>query len=685
MDLVFNAEEGGALFIPPEPAGELETFLILLVLGLPLAGFLLSGLIGRRLSRPWLISVVAIVAATLIATYLAFQQLSGAYGEHGIQHMFYTWIGVADLQVEFGFVLDNLSALMLIVVTWIGALVHIYSIGYMEHDPSKWRFFAYLNLFMFSMLLLVLASSYLVVFGAWELVGLSSYLLIGFWYTKRAPALASKKAFLVNRVADHGFLVGIIGLFLITGTMDIFTSFGAWNTAQVDPLVRNTVALLLFVGAAGKSAQFPFHVWLPDAMEGPTPVSALIHAATMVNAGVYFIARTTPIFASAPEALLVVALLGTFTAVLAATIALTQKDIKRVLAYSTLSQLGYMFMALGVGAWLAAIFHLMAHGFTKGLLFLGSGSVIHAMHEEQDMTKMGGLWRKIPWTHATFLIGALSLAGIPLFAGFFSKDLILDEAFVLGWWPVFIVGIIVAALTGFYMFRLMGLTFYGKSRVDPEVESKIHESPPSMVAPLVLLSIPTMFLGLLIGTGLFVNDSGKVAFDPGGPVLGISPIKKWLEPVFHPGEVILGISFPEYEFLGLNGALLVISVAMAALGIGAAIWLFGVFNSRARLETVDSLTQRNRVSRFLYTASLNKWYFDDLNHLLFYVIGGRVANGVMWFDVKIIDGVVNGVGAVTQRIGDDVRHIQTGRVQNYALGIAIGLIVIATLFILMAR
>ncbi|MEX1295794.1 MAG: NADH-quinone oxidoreductase subunit L, partial [Candidatus Limnocylindrales bacterium] len=663
----------------------LETWLILLVLGLPLAGFLLTGLVGRRLSRPWVISVGAIVAATLIATYLAFAQLSGAYGEHGIAHTFTTWIGVGDLQVEFGFVLDNLSALMLIVVTWIGALVHVYSIGYMEHDGSKWRFFAYLNLFMFSMLLLVLASSYLVVFGAWELVGLSSYLLIGFWYTKRAPALASKKAFLVNRVADHGFLIGIMGVFLLTGTMDIFESFGAWNAASVDPLVRNAVAVLLFVGAAGKSAQFPFHVWLPDAMEGPTPVSALIHAATMVNAGVYFIARTTPIFASAPEALLAVAIIGTFTAVLAATIALTQKDIKRVLAYSTLSQLGYMFMALGVGAWLAAIFHLMAHGFTKGLLFLGSGSVIHAMHEEQDMTKMGGLWRKIPWTHATFLVGALSLAGIPLFAGFFSKDLILDETFVLGWWPVFIVGVLVAALTGFYMFRLMGLTFYGKSRVDPEVEPKIHESPPSMVGPLVLLAIPTIFLGLVIGTGLFVTDAGKVAFDPDGPILGTSPIKKWLEPVFHPGEAILGITFPEYEFFGLNGGLLIVSVAMAALGIGAAIWLFGIFNTRARLESVDSLARRNRVSRFLYTASLNKWYFDELNHLLFYVIGGRVANGVMWFDVKVIDGVVNGVGAVTQRIGDDVRQIQTGRVQNYALGIAIGLVVIATLFILMAR
>jgi NADH-quinone oxidoreductase subunit L len=327
----------------------------------------------------------------------------------------------------------------------------------------------------------------------------------------------------------------------------------------------------------------------------------------------------------------------------------------------------------------------MAHGFTKGLLFLGSGSVIHAVHEEQDMTKMGGLWRKIPWTHATFLLGALSLAGIPLFAGFFSKDLILDESFVLGWWPVFLVGIIVAALTGFYMFRLMGMTFYGKSRVDPAVEPKIHESPPSMVGPLVLLAIPTTFLGLIIGTGLFVNDGGKVAFDPGGPVLGISPIKKWLEPVFHPGEVILGITFPEYEFFGLNGGLLIISVAMAALGIGAAIWLFGVFNTRARLETVESLTNRNRVTRALYTASLNKWYFDDLNHLLFYRFGGRVANGVMWFDVKIIDGIVNGVGALTQRAGEDVRHIQTGRVQNYALGIAIGLVIIAALFILMAR
>jgi NADH-quinone oxidoreductase subunit L len=668
MTPILSAEEGGELFIPPGVAGELESLLVLLVLGLPLAGFLLTGLVGRRLPRPWIISVAAIVAATLIATYLAFQALGGSYGEHGIRHIYYTWMAVGDLRVEFGYVLDNLSALMLIVVTWIGALVHVYSIGYMAHDPGKWRFFAYLNLFMFSMLLLVLASSYLVVFAAWELVGLSSYLLIGFWYTRRAPALASKKAFLVNRVADQSFLVGIMGIFLVTGTMDFFDSFVAWNVAEVDPLIRNIVAVLLFIGAAGKSAQFPFHVWLPDAMEGPTPVSALIHAATMVNAGVYFVARTTPIFASAPQALLLVAVIGTFTAVLAATIALTQKDIKRVLAYSTLSQLGYMFLALGVGAWLAAIFHLMAHGFTKGLLFLGSGSVIHAMQGEQDMTRMGALWSKIRVTHWTFLIGAVSLAGIPLFAGFFSKDSILDEAFVLGWWPVYLIGVVVAGLTGFYMFRLMGLTFYGKSRVDPAVERKIHESPPSMVGSLVALAIPTAFLGLAIGLPL-----------------GDSTIKHWLEPVFHPAEVIAGISFPEYQFWGLNGGLILVSVAVAALGIGVGIWLFGAFNTRARLETVDGLMQRSRLTRALYTASLNKWYFDDLNHLVFYRFGGTVANGVMWFDVRIIDGIVNGVGTLTQRIGDDVRHIQTGRVQNYALGIAAGLVVVAAMFILLAR
>jgi NADH-quinone oxidoreductase subunit L len=403
-------------------------------------------------------------------------------------------------------------------------------------------------------------------------------------------------------------------------------------------------------------------------MEGPTPVSALIHAATMVNAGVYFVARTSPLFATAPETLIVVAAIGTFTAILAATIALTQRDIKRVLAYSTLSQLGYMFMALGVGAFVAAIFHLMAHGFTKGLLFLGSGSVIHAVHEEQDMDHMGALRKRIPITHWTFLVAALSLAGIPPLAGFFSKDSVLGEAFVLDFGWVFLIGVIVAGLTGFYMFRLMGKTFYGESHVDPAVEPKIHESPASMTVPLLLLAIPTILIGLLIGTPL-----------------GDSTIRHWLEPVFLPAEETLAITLPEYELFGIDGVLIIISVGVAALGIGVGTWLFGFFGSRARLETVERLTQRNRLTRALYTASLHKWYFDDLNDLIFYRFGGIVANAVMWFDVRVVDGIVNGTGAVTQSSGDRIRRIQTGRVQNYALGIAIGLVVMAALFILLAR
>ncbi len=670
MDLTFNAEAAtghGAETLSLTGASSEQAIAMLLILALPLAGFLLTGLLGRRMGeRPWIIAIAAILIATGIGTMLALGALSS---EEPVRYGFtlYTWIPAGDLQVEFGFLFDNLTAAMMIVVTWIGSMVHIYSIGYMAHDDAKWRFFSYLNLFMFSMLLLIMADSLLVIFAAWELVGLSSYLLIGFWYKRRAPKLAAKKSFLVNRVADQSFLIGIMGVFLLTGTMNVLDSFVGF-ASSAEPWVRDLVALLLFVGAAGKSAQFPFHVWLPDAMEGPTPVSALIHAATMVNAGVYFIARTSPIFASAPETMVLVAAIGTFTAILAASIALTQKDIKRVLAYSTLSQLGYMFAALGVGAFVAAIFHLMAHGFTKGLLFLGSGSVIHAVSGEQDMNRMGALWRKIPITHWTFLIAALSLAGIPPLAAFFSKDSVLGESFILGFTWVFVIGAIVAAMTGFYMFRLMGKTFYGKSHVDPGVEPAIHESPRSMTVPLLLLAIPTIFLGMVIGLPL-----------------GDSTILHWLEPIFLPAEELLAIQFPEYELFGVDGALIIVSVAVAALGIGVGIWLFGIFNSRARLETVESLTDRNRVSRFFYTASQNKWYFDDLNHLVFYRFGGKVANGVMWFDVKVVDGVVNGVGTITQSVGDNIRHIQTGHVQNYALGIALGLVGMAALFMLMAR
>jgi NADH-quinone oxidoreductase subunit L len=418
----------------------------------------------------------------------------------------------------------------------------------------------------------------------------------------------------------------------------------------------------------GKSAQFPLHVWLPDAMEGPTPVSALIHAATMVNAGVYLVARVNPIFAAAPSALVLVAAIGIFTAILAASIAMTQTDIKRVLAYSTLSQLGYMFAALGVGAFSAAIFHLMTHGFFKGLLFLGSGSVIHAVHDEQDMRRMGGLARKIPITYITMLIGSLAIAGIPPLAGFFSKDEILGEAFKLGFPWVWAIGITVAVLTAFYMFRLMGLTFWGKSRVDPKVEPDIHESPSIMTTPLILLAIPSALLGLLLGLPF-----------------GASVLSSWLAPIFEESTQALHHVEGDYQLFGIDGALIGASVAVAAVGIAIAWLLFGAEIGRIRLrpkpKTVTAISAR---VPFLYRASLNKWWFDELNHLLFIVIGGRIAGFLWWFDRRVIDDSVNDLARSTVGVGRSLRRVQTGRVQNYALGIAIGLIVMAGSFLVLA-
>jgi NADH-quinone oxidoreductase subunit L len=551
-------------------------------------------------------------------------------------------------------------------VTTIGLLVHVYSIGYMSHDPGYWRFFAYLNLFMFSMLLLVLADSFLAVFVAWELVGLCSYLLIGFWYRKRSAALAAKKAFLVNRVGDVGFALGIMLIFVSLGTLNIREVIE--RIGELDGGTIVVISLLIFAGAVGKSAQFPLHVWLPDAMEGPTPVSALIHAATMVNAGVYLVARTNPIFAHAPEALVVVAGIGIFTAILAASIAMTQTDIKRVLAYSTLSQLGYMFAALGVGAWTAAIFHLMTHGFFKGLLFLGSGSVIHAVHEEQDMRRMGGLAGRIPITYWTMLVGSLAIAGIPPLAGFFSKDEILGESFKLGFQWVWAIGFVVAGLTAFYMFRLMGLTFWGAFRGPKEVWDRIHESPAVMTGPLILLAIPSALLGMALGLPF-----------------GASVIGGWLEPVFAEGQELLGHEEAAFAIAGIDGALILASVAVAAVGIAVAWRLFGAelgsLRIPARPERVRELTAR---APFLYRASLNKWWFDDLYHLVFIVIGGRVAAATWWFDREVVDGTVNAIGRATLRSGRGLRQVQTGRVQNYALGIALGLIVMAGSYLILA-
>ncbi len=652
--------------------------LIPLLVILPLAGFLVTALIGRRLGKQahW-IPVLVVLGAWVIAMGLAYEVLTGAApliagseDTHGYVVGWFTWIPADQFVVEVGFYVDALTACLLIVVTTIGLLVHIYSIGYMSHDPGYWRFFAYLNLFMFSMLLLVLAASWLVVFVAWELVGLSSYLLIGFWYRKRSAALAAKKAFIVNRVGDVGFALGIMAIFVNTGTLDIRRSIEVLTSPTVAafPIAVPVVALLVFAGAMGKSAQFPLHVWLPDAMEGPTPVSALIHAATMVNAGVYLVARANPLFAASPDVMVVVAGIGIFTAILAASIAMTQTDIKRVLAYSTLSQLGYMFAALGVGAFTAAIFHLMTHGFFKGLLFLGSGSVIHAVHEEQDMRHMGGLSKKIPITYMTMLVGSLAIAGIPPLAGFFSKDEILGESLKLGFMWVWLVGFVVAGMTAFYMFRLMGLTFWGAFRGPKAIWDKIHESSPVMTIPLILLAIPSALLGLALGLPF-----------------GSGPIKGWLEPVFHGSDVALGHGSESFALFGIDGVLILASVTVAVVGIAIAWRLFGAellgLRLGSRPEQVREISAR---VPFLYRASLNKWWFDDLYHLLFIVIGGRIANAMWWFDREVVDGTVNAIGRGTVASGRGLRRVQTGRVQNYALGIAIGLIVMAGSYLVLA-
>ena len=660
----------------------LQQTLVILIIALPLAGFLTTAAVGRRLGlNAFWIPVGAVVLSWLAAMFViaTFHDVIGGSAE-GLAVTIWQWIPAGSFTVYFGFFVDNLTAVLLVVVTTIGMLVHVYSIGYMRHDPGYWRFFAYLNLFMVSMLLLVLADSWLVLFVAWELVGLSSYLLIGFWYRKRTAAEASKKAFITNRVGDVGFALGIMAIFVNTGTLNIRDSIGLLLSGVGPTIPVAIIALLIFAGAVGKSAQFPLHVWLPDAMEGPTPVSALIHAATMVNAGIYLVARANPIFASAPQVMTVVAGIGIFTAILAASIAMTQTDIKRVLAYSTLSQLGYMFAALGVGAWTAAIFHLMTHGFFKGLLFLGSGSVIHAVHEEQDMRRMGGLRRKIPQTYWTMLIGAIAISGIPPLAGFFSKDEILGESYKLGFQWVWAIGVLVAVMTAFYMFRLIGLTFWGVSRVDPAVEPKIHESPRVMIGPLWLLAIPSVVLGAVL------SWPGP----PLGPLFGGQGeglLAGWLSPIFAQGHQLLGRPEAAFQIGGIDGILIGISIAVAVGGSLAAWRLFGVeigpLRGGARPALVTRLSNR---LHFLYRASANKWWFDDINNLLFVTIGGRLANALAWFDRNVVDGIVNGIGALTRRSGSGLARVQTGRVQNYALGIALGLIVMAgSYFVILGR
>jgi NADH-quinone oxidoreductase subunit L len=581
--------------------------------------------------------------------------------------------GLATFQADWGFLLDPLSAVMILVVTGVGFLIHVYSIGYMGHEGGYYRFFGYMNLFVFFMLMLVLANNYALLFVGWEGVGLCSYLLIGFYFQRKSAGDAGKKAFVVNRIGDAGFLLGLLLLLSVFGTVRFTGVSAALRASSIAPGILTAITLLLFAGATGKSAQFPLYVWLPDAMEGPTPVSALIHAATMVTAGVYMVARSSALFQLTPVSSAVVAAIGAFTAIFAATIALTQNDIKRVLAYSTVSQLGYMFLALGVGAYWVAVFHLFTHAFFKALLFLCSGSVIHALGGEQDMRYMGGLAKRIPITHAAMFIGSLAIAGIPGLAGFFSKDEILWQAYQTSQ-LLWLVGLVTAGLTAFYMWRLMYLTFYGQSRVAPEKAAHIHESPASMTIPLSLLAFGSAAAGWLGAPKLWKLGAGFHVFE------------RWLEPAF-PG--LRESARPaSTEWL-----LMVVSVAIALAGIAAARYCYSI-----RTELPDRLANAWKP---LYQLSYHKWYVDEIYDFLFVNGLGKGGGRVLGtFDRAVVDGGVNGAGWLTRFssrlsiwwdtwvVDGAVRFtswfvkmlswpaclLQTGRFQAYAFAILAGVI-----------
>jgi len=615
----------------------------------PFIGFLLNGLFGKRAGKSF-VSVVALagsLGAALLGTTAIFQYIH-AYPHHErFVNVVFNWFQSGNVGADVAFQLDPLSIVMLLVVTWVGFLIHLYSVGYMHEDDGYWRYFAYLNLFLSEMLILILGSSYLLMFVGWEGVGLCSYLLIGFYYkTDYAPA-AGKKAFVVNRIGDFGFLVAMFLMFAYFGTVDFARVAQVAAGGGISSWLTTAICLLLLLGACGKSAQIPLYVWLPDAMAGPTPVSALIHAATMVTAGVYMIARTNVLYTHAPNAMMVVAIIGGATALFAATIALRQWDIKKVLAYSTVSQLGFMFIGVGVGAFSAGIFHLVTHAFFKACLFLGSGSVIHAMGGEQDMRKMGGLRTKIPQTYRTFAIATYAIAGLPLAAGFFSKDEILASAWATPYFPavgklVWLLGSLAAFCTAFYMYRLVYLTFFGEFRGTHEQQHHLHESPASMVVPLWILAILAIFGGLLGLPNVF-------HFMPG--FLG-----HWLE-------------FPEIEIPAASEwTVMLISTAIAVIG-----WLVARALYKDKQLASDAAFEQR--SPALARAIENKWYVDELYGATIV----RPLERISLFFWKVIDAIIDGtaalIGWVVAGTGDLLRFFQTGNVRNYALMFFLGVIV----------
>jgi NADH-quinone oxidoreductase subunit L len=635
----------------------LHTQALWLIPVFPLLGFLIAVCAERAPGLVKVTSPLAVLASFLVAL-TSVVALAGAAEGARLQQTLYTWIAAGPFHADIAFRIDALSAVMGLIVTGVGFLIHVYSVGYMGHDESCSRFFAYLNLFMFSMLLLVLGDNLLVLFVGWEGVGLCSYLLIGFWYEKDENAAAGKKAFIVNRVGDMGF---VLGLFLLTwslagaadGVLSLDIAHIEAHAHSLAPVTATAIALLLLVGAAGKSAQLPLYVWLPDAMAGPTPVSALIHAATMVTAGIYMIARLHTVFEMSPFALEVVAVLGALTALFAATIALVQNDIKKVLAYSTVSQLGFMVLALGVGAFATAIFHVMTHAFFKALLFLGAGSVIHGMSGEQDVQKMGGLRTKMPVTFVTFLIGTLAIAGAPGLAGFFSKDEILWHTWAGGHTVLWLVATLTATLTAFYMFRLLFLTFFGELRADHDVAHHVHESPAVMTIPLVILAVLSV-VGGWVGLPehwLWGNRLGEFL----APVTGHPHLE-------HGG--VLG-----------EGALMLIATTLAVVGAALAY----VFYLRLPgLPMVLSWRLRGA-----YETLLNKYWVDELYDAVIVRPYVRVST-FLWriVDQELIDGFVNGLAGGVAANGNLWRQAQTGNVQHYALVFLGGVVAILAYYVM---
>ena len=635
----------------------LEILLLLMVLP-PLAGAALNGLLGRRFSQ----ATVSLIGCGGPGLSMVFALLSAwIYSKSEGQpapftYSYFTWIQAGQLRAEYAFYYDRLTLVMTLTVTVVAFLIHLYSRGYMEQEGGYYRFFTYLNLFLFMMLTLVTASSYPLMFVGWEGVGLCSYLLIGFYFRKKSAADAGKKAFIVTRIGDAGFTVGVALLFWTFHSLDFKTVFDRVAALPQGELesVLTAAGLLLFLGAVGKSAQIPLYVWLPDAMEGPTPVSALIHAATMVTAGVYLVARSSIIFAHAPSALAVVGAVGCLTAFYAGTIALTQNDLKRMLAYSTISQLGYMFLACGAGVFAAGIFHLMTHAFFKSLLFLAAGSVMHAMSGELDMRKMGGLWRKLKTTHATFLIGTLAISGVPLFAGFFSKDEILAGAYEgpLGRPLLFWLGTFTAALTAFYMFRGLCLTFYGKSRVEPETEHHLHESGYKMTVPLMLLAFFSIVAGWVSWPKAW---HGSEAFD------------RYLDPVFGPATEALRNASPEHMGNLSPGELMGFSILAAAIGIAVALWWY--------LKSTDIPEQLADRYADLYRILTHKYYVDEFYNWLIVRPLCIVSDKFLWriVDEGAIDHVmVNGTAEGTASVGGVLRRIQSGNIPSYAAWVLLG-------------